>query len=1010
MQNGILLISIMTITLSISSKSLQFHDSSKYHGFFDSIFNYETERFQYPQTKNQLDRNDFHNENLNCYPNSSSSKNQLLNTEFQSNNDAPKPEWVKRYGGGTIPGHEAATSIARDKNGNLYATGPSESPEAYYDIVTIKYSSDGEQKWVRRYDGLGSFKDWSVKIAIDDSANVYVTGYSYGSGTNYDYVLIKYDSNGVEQWVQRYDDSGGSFDRPVTMGIDLDGDIYVCGYTYNSNIRPTWAVVKYNNQGEKLWVVKHTGTGDAVSLPISLAIDNQRESIYLVGYSSNTGTSYDYTTMKCTFGGEIQWIKEYDGPSHSIDFATSVDLDDSGFVYVTGYSKGTDLSDDYLTIKYNSNGTIEWTKRYTGQINSNDGAFAIIADDSGNAYVTGNSEESDSLADFLTIKYDSIGEECWSSRYSNNGNNSPQGFSQDDSGNVIVTGITTTIDMMYCSTVKYAPDGNQRWQSRYLLGGATAPIDMKLDNSGNIFIGGFCIFQNTSDDLMVLKIDPSGKDIWNQLYNGPGTSSAIAENLLVDNKGDVYVTGMIGDGIGLIKLNSKSEILWEAFKEKAIFTDIAQDSTGNIYVGATKQGYSTRDFLIIKYNPQGEELWVQQYDASGKHNNFLSDIAVYDSNAIYIAGYSYISNEELNGTLVKLNQYGNIEWMRLYDGPAHSEDFFVNIVIDQKGNICVTGGSTGVETLKDMVLIKFDSDGKEIWKQLYNGLANGNDFSRAIFVDNFGNVYIGGYSERTRNGTACMSTIKYDSTGNLLWSRMYDKSFGAVSDITVDKDGMIYVTGSYCVTIMYNGDGQEKWILPYSVLNNVDAGASKLAISSDGSVYVVGRISSGETMGQDILLLKFNQTGLEWSSAVSGPEYSDDWGWAVDVDKSGNVYSAGMFDAPDWRVFAIIKHPAPTTSVIIDRESKHHSYTLSQNKPNPFSRYTAFEYQVKIQGHVSIKIYDILGREISTLVDNNKEPGIHTVEWNSENLPSGIYFYKFQTSHECQVKKMIHIH
>lgn len=85
-------------------------------------------------------------------------------------------------------------------------------------------------------------------------------------------------------------------------------------------------------------------------------------------------------------------------------------------------------------------------------------------------------------------------------------------------------------------------------------------------------------------------------------------------------------------------------------------------------------------------------------------------------------------------------------------------------------------------------------------------------------------------------------------------------------------------------------------------------------------------------------------------------------------------------------------------------------FTLEQNHPNPFNPTTSISFELTNETHVSLKVYDLIGREIATLVDENKPAGNYTVEFDASkysNLTSGIYFYKLTTDRYSDVKKMI---
>jgi len=82
-------------------------------------------------------------------------------------------------------------------------------------------------------------------------------------------------------------------------------------------------------------------------------------------------------------------------------------------------------------------------------------------------------------------------------------------------------------------------------------------------------------------------------------------------------------------------------------------------------------------------------------------------------------------------------------------------------------------------------------------------------------------------------------------------------------------------------------------------------------------------------------------------------------------------------------------------------------YSFTQNYPNPFNPETTINYSIAKRGNVKIIIYDMLGKEITTLVNEEKEAGNHSVVFNGKNLTSGIYFYKIESDKFNAVKKMV---
>src|SRR6266540_2772802 len=323
--------------------------------------------------------------------------------------------WVARYKG---PGNarDTAWAVAVDASGNVYVTGASVGSGTGLDYATIKYNSSGIQQWVARYNGSGNSGDEATAIAVDGSGNVYVTGYSTGPASGYDYATIKYNSSGIQQWVARYDGPGDTNDYANAIAVDGSGNVYVTGGSGGSRVGcggacDDYATIKYDSSGTQQWVARYNGPGIFGDVGRAIAVDASGN-VYVTGESMGSGSGYDYATIKYNSSGTQQWVDRYNGPGNGDDDARAVAIDGTGNVYVTGHSLGSGSGFDYATIKYDSSGTQQWVDRYNGPGNGDDkivspGAIAIDA--SGNAYVTGESTNLKGDYDYATIKYWS----CW---------------------------------------------------------------------------------------------------------------------------------------------------------------------------------------------------------------------------------------------------------------------------------------------------------------------------------------------------------------------------------------------------------------------------------------------------------------------------------------------------------------------------------------------------------------------------------------------------------------------
>ena len=293
-----------------------------------------------------------------------------------------------------------------DDSGNVYVTGYSTNG-INYDFATIKYSPNGASLWVRRYDGPGNGSDQADALVLDSDGNLYVTGWSVVNGGGADYNTIKYAANGDTFWVRRYTGPGNFHeDGASALAVDASGNVYVTGRSVGSDTSFDYATIKYNSFGDTLWVRRYTGPGNFFDEASALAVDDSGN-VYVTGRSDGTGFfDYDYATIKYSSAGDTLWVRRYTGPGNSDDDASALAVDASGNVYVTGRSVGSDTSFDYATIKYNSFGDTLWVRRYNGLENGFDEASALAVDDSGNVYVTGESDGTGTFDyDYATIKY-----------------------------------------------------------------------------------------------------------------------------------------------------------------------------------------------------------------------------------------------------------------------------------------------------------------------------------------------------------------------------------------------------------------------------------------------------------------------------------------------------------------------------------------------------------------------------------------------------------------------------
>jgi len=159
-----------------------------------------------------------------------------------------------------------------DASGNVFVAGTSGLADYTADYVTIKYSSAGAPLWTRRYNGPNNGSDAAFDdakgIAVDTNGDVVVTGYSSsGTGTGNNYATIKYSSAGVPLWTNRYNGPANGEDMAGAVALDSNGNVYVTGFSAGSGTGSDYATIAYSSAGVPLWTNRYNGRETALIKP-----------------------------------------------------------------------------------------------------------------------------------------------------------------------------------------------------------------------------------------------------------------------------------------------------------------------------------------------------------------------------------------------------------------------------------------------------------------------------------------------------------------------------------------------------------------------------------------------------------------------------------------------------------------------------------------------------------------------------------------------------------------------
>ena len=468
----------------------------------------------------------------------------------------------------------------------------------------------------------------------------------------------------------------------------------------------------------------------------SVSADPTDNTLWVTHEWSRSSTQHDWGT----WWGQVQptaismaaWAAGYNGARNNGDGAVSVAVDTSlgasfGSVYTAGSTTGPWGTDSNIeTVKYDPNGDRAWALSYTGPGSANgsvktDSAKKVAVDSSGNIYVIGSSWSATD-ADYVILKYTSSG--------------APS---------------TTWADVGHGVGVRrYNGPGNF----------GDYPSDMVLKD-GYLYVTGDSIGAGTASDYATIKFDAAnGNQIWVARYTGVvGTAYDRAKALVVDSSGNVYVTGESDGGLSTyydyatIKYNSSGVQQWATrYTSGGNGADSARaigiDSSGNVYVtGTSLAGFQNTDFVTIKYDPSGNQVWLASYDSGVGGFDTAKFLAIDGSGNIYVSGDS-----EYDFATVKYNSSGSQLWAARYNGPSSDYDEVKSFALDHLGNAYVMGQATGW----NIALIKYDANGNQLWNKRYSrGQGAG------LTLDGSANAYVVGSELSGASSTSDYITLKF---------------------------------------------------------------------------------------------------------------------------------------------------------------------------------------------------------------------------------------------------------
>ena len=690
--------------------------------------------------------------------------------------------------------------------------------------------------------------------------------------------------------------------------------------------------------------------------------------------------------IKTDSSGNKIWEKNYGGIDH--DHGESVIETTEGNYLVAGYTYNTpNFYPQIYVLNLNENGDTIWTKMYGGPqseygseiIQTLEGGFVIVG-------------ESDSYGagkyDIFLVKINGQGDTLWTKTYGSTEDDYGSSAQQTIDGGFIIAGGTDKYGSRDIYLIKTNTDGDSVWTKIFITSIWDIATSVRQTTDGGYIISGYS-YNTGNSDAILIKTDENGDTIWTKTYGGSDDDRAFCVQEIIDG-GYIFtgVTTLSGShDVSLIKTDNLGNQIWlntfgGAENDVGYSLDITADSMF-IIVGRTESfGAGGFDVYLIKADdtppvseinviyPNGGEIWIQG----------LTEEIIW-------------SSQNISDVKIELSIDNGINWNTIISSTPSDGSFLWDVNSPLNSNECLIK----ISDVTDSSIYDFSDSIFTIESFTQTGELVSLTIGNKWFYD-----YI--YFSSSPSGTESDHRIEIkEIVGDTILSKPYKKVFVTSIGETNTTYRMEY-WGLDSIKFYHHrvhplGETGLDTFFDLRIVN--DTSWLNIAVS----VYLSSIWDSLRTFQKWVGDYSGMASGEERTITVFGVGpidiYQDGFN---DTGGSFWWYKSYLYGA----VIDEIVYGDTSTVLGINYENvQPDQFLLSQNYPNPFNPSTKINYQLPEISFVALKIYDVLGNEIATLVNEEKSAGSYEVEFSSKRLPSGIYFYQLRAGNYVETKKMV---
>jgi hypothetical protein len=451
------------------------------------------------------------------------------------------------------------------------------------------------------------------------------------------------------------------------------------------------------------------------------------------------------------------------------------------------------------------------------------------------------------------------------------------------------------------------------------------------------------------------------------------------------------------------------DILWNRTYECSEYCaamDIAPCATGYVMVGDIwPDNQQIMDILAVRIAENGDTLWSREWEGIG--NDKGRRIRQTPDGGFLIAGI-YNRGPQAAVWLIRTDANGDTLWTRRLDG------FYWVLVEDMEitfdgGCIVVGSAANGPQWNWQIAAIRFDANGDTLWSRCFG--TDGQWYGKAVInMPDSGFAIAGYYDPDTIATRGCL--VRLNMQGDPIWTRTY---YGddELADLALAANGGFVIAGHWRMdstsdwnlfVSWTNSAGYEQLSFAYG--SEQDEMTKALLLLPDNNCVVLAQSGSINGVGRDFMLLKVsNQAALQWERTYNSG--GDEFPQALIRTEDECYLMAGGRDVTHtgWYAFCAIKTGYDPLPVEQGQAIRPTTFSLAVF-PNPFNPSTEIIYHLRNAGQVSLRVYNLIGREVTVLAEGFAEAGTHQVMFDGSELPSGIYVCRLQAGDHVENRKL----